>query len=76
MFAHKLVGHYSTPEEYDMFNGGYRMSISTPNLLGKIDELVAVTYKHAVETSKVYKSGDVILMFGHDFSHPIASMSY
>lgn len=45
-------------------------------MLNKVDELLRVTYNHAVNAAKYYRTNHVIMMFGDDFAHPVAQISY
>jgi hypothetical protein len=42
----------------------------------QIDKLVEVTYNHAIHAAGIYKTKNVIMMFGDDFSHTMADISY
>jgi hypothetical protein len=75
VLVHKTIGHYSAPAEFGLFNGGDRMS-TNQNDLPDAKMLAAKTYEHALYCFERRLTGDAVLMFGDDFSHPKAQKSY
>ena len=52
------------------------MSMLQDDIRKNVDQLVKVTYDHAINAAGIYRTKNVILMFGDDFAHPMADISY
>lgn len=52
------------------------MSMEQDDIRKVVDDLVEVTYQHALYTAAIYRTKNVVMMFGDDFAHPQAAISY
>ncbi len=48
------------------------MSMLQDDIRKNVAKLVEVTYNHAINAASIYRTNNVIMMFGDDFAHPIA----
>lgn len=70
ILAHKLIGHYASPVEFDIFNGGDLMSTYQSDKLSKATNLSELMYLFALKNWEIYKSNHFFFVFGDDFAHP------
>lgn len=52
------------------------MSMMQYDFRNDVQKLVEVTYNHAINAAGIYRTKNVIMMFGDDFAHPMADISY
>lgn len=52
------------------------MSMLQDDIRNNVDQLLQVTYDHTMNAARIYRTKNVILMFGDDFAHPKAEISY
>ena len=52
------------------------MSMLQADFRQDVLKLVEVTYNHAINAAKIYRTNHVVMMYGDDFAHPMADISY
>ena len=76
IFAHKLINHYNPPGRWDLGNSWPYLHLYQTDLRNRPEMYASQIESFSEDHAQAYRHNHSLFMYGEDFSHVIANMSY